>query len=110
MQFVISYSFRNFDFLFGAGGYYIRELTFTIQFMAPRMRIFCGSFSQKSCPKRTFRSDFVKLGSEILIFLAEKWSFVRSKHIIHVLHSQIGYADTYSPPLIPQVLVVGSRT
>ena len=85
------------NLLFGAGDYYIRELTFTIQFMAPRMRqkflldgIFCGSFSQKSCPKRTFRSDFVKLGSEILIFLAEKWSFVRSKHIIHVLHSQIG--------------------
>ena len=41
------------------------------------------SFSQKNCQKRTFRSDFVKLGSEILylslaeilyLFLAEKWS------------------------------------
>ena len=32
---------------------------------------------QKNCPKRTFPSDFVKLGSEILyLFLAEKWSFV----------------------------------
>ena len=32
-----------------------------------------GSFSKKSCPKRTFPSDFVKLGSEILyLFLAEK--------------------------------------
>ena len=32
---------------------------------------------KKNCPKRTFLSDFVKLGSEILnLFLAEKWSFV----------------------------------
>ena len=35
------------------------------------------SFSKKNCPKRTFRSDLVKLGSKILyLFLAEKWSFV----------------------------------
>ena len=34
-------------------------------------------FQKKNCPKRTFPSDFVKLGSEILyLFLAEKWSFV----------------------------------
>ena len=32
-----------------------------------------GSFSKKMCPKRTFPSDFVKLGSGILyLFLAEK--------------------------------------
>ena len=36
-----------------------------------------GSFSKKNCRKRIIRSDFVKLGSEILyLFLAEKWSFV----------------------------------
>ena len=32
---------------------------------------------QKNCQKRTFRSDFVKFGSEILdLVLAENWSFV----------------------------------
>ena len=32
---------------------------------------------QKNCPKRTFPSDFVKMGSEILyLSLAEKVSFV----------------------------------
>ena len=33
-------------------------------------------FQNIICPKRTFRSDFVKLGSESLFFLAEKLSFV----------------------------------
>ena len=32
-----------------------------------------GSFSKRNCPKRTFPSDFVKLGSEILyLYLSEK--------------------------------------
>ena len=35
------------------------------------------NFQKKKCPKRTFPSDFVKLGSEILyLFLAEKWSLI----------------------------------
>ena len=34
-------------------------------------------FQKEICPKRTFPSDFLKLGSEILyLFLAEKRSFV----------------------------------
>jgi hypothetical protein len=34
-------------------------------------------FQKKICPKWTFPSNFVKLGSKILyLFLAEKWSFV----------------------------------
>ena len=38
--------------------------------------IFFGSFSKKICSKRTFPSDFIKFGSEILyLFLAEKWSY-----------------------------------
>ena len=40
--------------------------------------LFCSSrvsFSTKKCPKRTFPSDFVKLGSEIL-FWQKKWPFV----------------------------------
>ena len=35
----------------------------------------------KNCPKRTFRSDFVKLRSEILyLFLAENGRLLLSKH------------------------------
>ena len=37
----------------------------------------CNGYQNENRPKRAFRSDFVKLGSEILyLFLEEKWSFV----------------------------------
>ena len=43
-----------------------------------RFRLVRRIIFKKKCPKRTFRSDFVKSGSKIpkYVFLAEKWSLI----------------------------------